>query len=312
MGQYIQTENRGRVVVAKLSNPPHALLTRGMAHELDTLVRQADTDENVGVVILTGTHPTRFLAHYDVSELLADAKKAPPLSRARAKQILSIVGGLSAIPGVRALLAKTPAVGVVNLLAFHDILLRMGRSGAIFIAAINGQTAGGGLELSLACDLRYLSDRGELAQPEVLLGIIPGGGGTQRLARLIGRARALELMLTGRGITPDEAMELGLVTAVFPHEQLLESVIAVAEKLSRRFKPAVAELKQAVLDGGSMSLDKGLRTENAGFLATLGMAKAQRAMAGYVAHTEETGELPAGDPDARRKLEEGTFIDFNG
>jgi enoyl-CoA hydratase/carnithine racemase len=103
-----------------------------------------------------------------------------------------------------------------------------------------------------------------------------------------------------------------LVTAVFPHEQLLESVIAVAEKLSRRFKPAVAELKQAVLDGGSMSLDKGLRTENAGFLATLGMAKAQRAMAGYVAHTEETGELPAGDPDARRKLEEGTFIDFNG
>ena len=90
MGQYIQTETRGRVVVAKLSNPPHALLSGAMTHELDTLVRQADTDENVGVVILTGTHPTRFLAHYDVSELLAGAKEAPPLSRARAKQTLSI------------------------------------------------------------------------------------------------------------------------------------------------------------------------------------------------------------------------------
>ena len=85
-----------------------------------------------------------------------------------------------------------------------------------------------------------------------------------------------------------------------------------AEKLARRLKPAVAELKQTVLYGGSLSLDEGLRTENAGFLATLGMAKAQRAMAAYVAHIEEAGELPAGDPDARRKLEEGTFIDYNG
>jgi enoyl-CoA hydratase len=311
MGQYIQTETRGRVVIAKLGNPPHALLTGGMAAELDALVRQADTDDNVGVVILTGAHPTRFLAHYDVGELLASARNSPTLSPARAKQILSAVAALSAIPGVRAFLARTPAAGAVALLAFHDTLLRMGRSGTIYIAAINGQTAGGGLELSLACDLRYLSDRGELGQPEVLIGIIPGGGGTQRLARLIGRARALELMLVARGIAPDEAMALGLVTGVFPHEQLLESVIPIAEKLARRFKPAVGEIKRAVLDGGSMSLEQGLRVENAGFLATMSMARARRAMAAYVAHTEQTGELPVGDPGARRKLEEGTFFDFN-
>jgi enoyl-CoA hydratase/carnithine racemase len=312
MGKYIQTETRGRVVVAKLSNPPHELLTGAMAYELDALVRQADADDNVGVVILTGTQPTRFLAHWDVAELLAGGKKGPPVSQARAKRMLSIVHGLSVIPGVRASLARTPAAGMVGLLAFHDTLLRMGRSGAIFIAAINGWTAGGGLELSLACDLRYLSDRGEIAQPEVLIGIMPGGGGTQRLARLIGRARALELMLTGRGILPDEAMELGLVTAVFPHEQFLESVFAVAEKLARRHKPTVAEIKRAVLDGGSLPLDGGLRTENAGFLATLGMPMAQRAMAAYVAQTEQTGQLPEDDPDVRRKLEEGTFIDFQG
>lgn len=174
------------------------------------------------------------------------------------------------------------------------------------------EAAGGGLELSLACDLRYLSDRGELAQPEVLLGITPAGGGTQRLPRLIGRARALELMLTGRRILPEEAMRLGLVTAVFPHDQLLESVSAVAERLARRYKPAVAEIKRAVLEGGSLSLGEGLYAEQAGFLATLGMTKAQQAMGEYVAHMEKTGELPFGDPEARGELEEGTFVDFNG
>lgn len=92
---------------------------------------------------------------------------------------------------------------------------------------------------------------------------------------------------------------------------LAGSVLAVAEKLARRFKPAVAEIKRAVLEGGSASLEEGLAIEHAGFAATLGMAGAQGAMAAYVAYTEQTGELPVGVPEARSRLEEGAFVDFN-
>jgi enoyl-CoA hydratase/carnithine racemase len=310
MGSLIKTEQHGRVVLATLDNPPHALLTDPMVKELDALVRSTEQDDGVGVVILTGAHPDRFLAHYDVGELLRVAKKSPPISFSQAKTTASVTHRLATLPGARGLLNRTPVRGVLQLQDFHETLLRMGRSGVIFIAAINGQTAGGGLELSLACDLRYISDRGEVAQPEVLLGFPPGGGGTQRLARLIGRGRALELMLTGRGVSPREAMELGLVTGVLPHEQLVASVMALAEPLARRFKPAVAVIKQAVLEGGSLPLEDGLQLEQAAFLSMLGTPEAQRAMQAYVDATGQTGELPAVDPAARQRLQDGTFSDF--
>lgn len=310
MGPLIKTEQDGRVLVASLDNPPHALLTEPMVQELDDLVRRADADDGIGVVVLTGAHPDRFLAHYDVGELLRVARQSPRLSLSQAGATVSVTRRLWKVPGGRGLLRGTPARGVLQLQDFHDTLLRMGRSGVIFIAAINGQAAGGGLELSLACDLRYISDRGEIAQPEVLLGFPPGGGGTQRLARLIGRARALEVMLTGRGISADEAMALGLVTGVVPHAQLRAGVVDVAQHLARRFKPAVAVVKQAVLEGGCLPLEEGLRVEQAAFLAMLGAPEAQRAMQAYVDRTQRTGELPAADPVARAQLLDGTFSDL--
>lgn len=306
----IKVEQRGRVLIAKLDNPPHALMTERMVHELDALVRRTDRDAKVGAVVFTGNDPERFLAHYDVGELLGKAESSPPVSINQARLTLALARVLTKIPGMRSLLVKTPVAGVVHLQAFHNTLLCMGRSGTIFIAAINGRTAGGGLEFSLACDFRYISERGELAQPEVLLGFPPGGGGTQRLARLIGRARALELMLKGRGLSPAEAYQLGLVTKVVPHGQLLETAVNEAEQLARRYKPAVAAIKQAVLEGGSLPLEQGLQMEQGLFLALLGTQPVKRALKAYVDYIQRTGVLPATDAAALKELEDGSFVDF--
>ncbi len=207
------------------------------------------------------------------------------------------------------MLARTPAAGLVAVERFGDIFLRMNRCGAVFVAAINGSAMGGGCELSLACDLRLMAagDYG-LAQPEILLGFPPGGGGTQRLARLLGSARALRIVLEGGPLGPEEAAEIGLVDEVVPPDELLERALALAERLGARSKAAVAASKRAVYEGASMSLADGLRLERAEFLATLGTAEAKEAMAAYVEGFERTGELPGYDPTAsERALQAGRF-----
>lgn len=312
MSQLIKTEQIGRVVIAHLDNPPHALMTEPMMHELDALVQRADADDGIGVVVLTGAHPERFLAHYDVAELLRVARQSPAISEAQGRMALQLTQRLNSLPGMGALMGRTPAAGLMQIHHFHDTLLRMGRSGVIYIAAINGATAGGGLELAMACDFRYIADTAEVAQPEVLLGFPPGGGGTQRMARLIGRAQALDIMLSGRALSPAEAEALGLVTGVVPHAGLMTAVLATARRLATRFKPAVGVIKRAVLEGGSLPLEQGLQVEAAGFLAMLGEPKVQEAMAAYVGYIERNGDLPAGDMEARRQLEDGEFVAFYG
>ena len=200
---------------------------------------------------------------------------------------------------------------MVELDAFHATLNRLGATGAVWIAAINGAAMGGGCELSLACDLRLISAGGILGQPEILLGFPPGGGGTQRLSRLIGRARALEIILEGRPVEAEEALAIGMVNRIVEPEELLAVAVETAQRLARRPKAAVGGCKRAVLEGGSMSLDAGLKVEQAEFLATLGSDPARRAMAAYVEHIERTGEIPAYDEDQRQRLLDGTFVDMN-
>jgi enoyl-CoA hydratase/carnithine racemase len=311
MSKTIEITRAGRVLIARLSNPPHALMSDQMIAELDELVTRAESDDTVGVVVLTGTEPNVFLTHYDVSELLHSARKAPSISEKQATVVLRWVRRLVSLSWLRRPVAKSPLGGVLKLQRMHDVLLRMGRSGTIYIAAINGATAGGGLELCLACDFRYMAGDAELAQPEVLLGFPPGGGGTQRLSRLIGRAKALELMLSGRPVDAAEARALGLVTEVVPHDQLIDYVVTKAQVLATRFKPAVSVIKRAVLEGGSLPLEDGLEREQAGFLAMLGTEGAKNAMKAYVGYTKQHGAIPASVPATREQLLAGTFSPFH-
>jgi enoyl-CoA hydratase/carnithine racemase len=144
----------------------------------------------------------------------------------------------------------------------HRTLSSIAAIPKIFVAAINGHALGGGLEIPLACDLRFAAE-GEyrLGVPEVTLGLLPGNGGTQRLPRLIGWSRALELMVTGRTVSPREAYELGIVNALFPADELQESTLDFARKLASGATKAIGHIKLAVHRGMAVDLESGLELE---------------------------------------------------
>src|SRR5439155_3752905 len=151
---------RGRVLLATLDNPPHGLMDSGTVAGLEAVVARAEAEPGVGGVVLTGAHPERFVAHYDVGELLAAARAAPSVGPRAAHASLRAVGALRRVPRVEDALGRTPAAGLVLLERFHATLLRMNRCGAVFVAAINGSAMGGGSELALAVDRAVaLADR---------------------------------------------------------------------------------------------------------------------------------------------------------
>jgi enoyl-CoA hydratase len=129
------------------------------------------------------------------------------------------------------------------------------------LAAVNGYALGGGCELALACHIRIASERARFGQPEVALGIIPGYGGTQRLARLIGRGRALEMILTGVQVDATEALRIGLVNKVVPAAELMPRAAAMAQLMGSMGQVAVRAALEAVNAAGALSLAEGLRTE---------------------------------------------------
>jgi enoyl-CoA hydratase len=144
---------------------------------------------------------------------------------------------------------------------FHRALDAVAAIPRFVIAAVSGYALGGGCELALACDYRIAGERAVFGQPEILLGIVPGGGGTQRLPRLVGPSRAKELMITGRQVKADEALAIGLADEVVPNETLLDRALALAAEVARGALVAQALVKKAVDDGLSTSLADGLLLE---------------------------------------------------
>ncbi len=305
----VTVDQRGRVLLATLANPPHGLMDQPMVVALDDLVRRAETDDGVGAVVLTGAHPERFVAHYDVAELLEGAEAGPSVSPGPTRAALRAVGAARRIPGAEAALAGTPVGGLVEVDRFQKMLLRMNGCGAVFVAAMNGSALGGGCELALACDVRIMA-RGDfgVGQPEILFGFPPGGGATQRLARMLGTSRALRLTLDGGPLTPEEAHEIGIVDRLIDGGELIDAAVADAARLGARIKAAVAATKRSVYLGASLPLAQGLRVEQAEFLATLATDDARAAMRAYVDGIEATGDLPGYDREViEATLERGRF-----
>jgi len=214
----------GRVGTITLDNPPANSYDIEFMRELAGAIGEANRSE-ARVVVLRSASEKFFSAGADVKRFLANDVDAN--------------------------------MDMIRLA--HEALASIARSEKLFVAFIAGHALGGGLEMALACDLRYAAEGGyRLGTPEVTLGLLPGNGGTQRLPRLIGTGPALELLLTGRQVKPDEAQRLGLVSALFAGE---EEFRAHVERLAAGPPLAIAQIKRAVYEGTQKPLDDGLALE---------------------------------------------------
>jgi enoyl-CoA hydratase len=167
---------------------------------------------------------------------------------------------------------------------FHAATTALATVPRVTIAAVTGYALGGGLELALACDLRVVADDARLGQPEILLGIIPGGGATQRLPRLVGPSRAKDLILTGRQVGADEALRIGLADRVVPAADLLDEALRLGAELAAGPLTAQARAKRVIDEGAEMPLARGLQHETSAFVSVFGTEDARLGIDSFLRH----------------------------
>ncbi|HUV36851.1 MAG TPA: enoyl-CoA hydratase-related protein [Patescibacteria group bacterium] len=247
-----RTDRVARIVI----NRPKKLNALNVQTVLELIAAFEDVrdDDGVGVVILTGEGEKSFAAGADIAEL---------------RELTALRGRLFSERGHR----------LCNLIE---------NLGKPVIAAVNGFALGGGCELAMACTLRIAAEEARLGQPEVNLGTIPGYGGTQRIARLVPRGIAMELVLSGRILTAREALAIGLVNTVVPREEFAGAVDEAAAMLLRKPPFALKACMEAVLHGTEMSFDDGCRLEASLFALTCGTEDMKEGTAAFLEKREAT------------------------
>ena len=313
MPSTLRIDREGRVMTVRVDNPPHNFMNRRMVDELDAMTTSLEGDDSIGAVVITGAADGLFITHYDVAEILAGSETMDRTFGAGvAGATLRAVGGVSRIPGGTAAVSRSPARGVAELNRIHEMFLRWSRMDKVFIAAINGPATGGGSELALACDLRYMAADGTMiGQPEILVGFPPGAGGSQRLPRAVGPARALELMLEGGALSAEEALEAGYVHRVLPNDELAAAAAETAARMGRRSPASIEGTKRAFYEGATRPLAEGLAVERKWFLSAASTDAAKRAMRAYADEVECDGPAFT-DPERQKAWREGTAADLVG
>ena len=237
-------ETRGDIAIAWLNRPPANPLSPATIRDLDEIWKSIDG--RARVLVLASSNIFTFSAGADIKEF---AKMTPD------------------------------AEGAAMLQSAHELMRSLERSSTVTIAAVNSIALGGGCELAMACDFRIAAESATFGQPEIGLGIIPGFGGTQRLPRLVGEAKALEMNLTGEPIDAYEAHRLGLANQVVPDHELLDTALSWARKLARQAPIAVEEIKKR---SHNADLDEGLRIEAEGFGIAFGSEDAREGISAFL------------------------------
>jgi enoyl-CoA hydratase/carnithine racemase len=226
-------QRHDKIAVATFTRPPRNFMSMAAMTELCSVLEELAADDTVSVVVLTGGVDGYFVAHADLDDLTKLGRGEP------------VEGDLRSWSRALGLLESMPQPTV---------------------AAINGQAHGGGCEISLACTLRLVAESGHMGQPEVVVGIIPGAGGTQRLPRLIGSAKGAELILSGRRVDADECVAIGLANAKLPDEGFVPHVIDWLQPIARQPRSALAAAKQAIVEGLRLPFVDGMRLEGRLFI----------------------------------------------
>jgi enoyl-CoA hydratase len=231
-------------------NRPKALnaLNNALFDELDQVLDQVEADSDIRVLVLTGAGEKAFVAGADIVEL---SRMTPLQGKKFSRKGQKVFSKIENLP--------IPA-----------------------IAAVNGYALGGGSEAALACDFIYASEKAVFGLPEITLGLIPGFGGTQRLARLVGTYRAREMVFTGKNITAQQAYEYGMVNQVCAPDQLMETVMKTAALVASRGRASLRAAKEVILNGSNVDLETGCRIENDAFGLTMASEDAKEGTAAFL------------------------------
>jgi enoyl-CoA hydratase len=248
--RFVEVESQGVIglVTLRREKALNALSSGLMAQFLEA-VADMDSRPDVRAVIVTGAGDKAFAAGADIAEMQAMGEQAALGLSARGAEIGRAIE----------------------------------RSRLVWIAAVNGFALGGGCELAMCCDFIYASTTAKFGQPEVKLGVIPGFGGTQRLARRVGIGKAKELIVTGDVIGAEEALRIGLADALFPPAELIAQARKTAEKIAANGPLAVAAAKRAIQDGWALPLDQALALEGDAFAGLFATADQREGMAAFLA-----------------------------
>lgn len=216
--------------------------------EIDKALDEVETNDRIKVLVITGAGDKAFIAGADITEF-------PKMNSLQAYKFAE---------------------------KGQNVFFRLEQLPKPVIACVNGFALGGGCELAMSCDFIYASEKAKFGQPEINLGIIPGFGGTQRLARLVGRAKAKELCMTGEMISAEEAKNIGLVAKVFPAEKLLEETLKVASALAQKSQVALRAIKRVIDEGVGSDLRSGCLLEANAFALTFASEDAREGVQAFL------------------------------
>ena len=242
----ILLETRDELAILWLNRPPTNPISPQVVRDLTALLDELERRDEIRAAVIASSNFAVFCAGADIKEF---TKMTDP---AAGKELLD--GG-------------------------HGVLRRMEQSSKVTIAAVNSLALGGGCELAMACDFRIAAESASFGQPEINLGIIPGFGGTQRLPRLVGEAKALEMNLLGESISAPQAYELGLANEVVPDHELFDTALAWGRKLGAQAPVAVEQVKKVSAKG---DLDQGIEAEKGGFAAAFGSEDAREGISAFL------------------------------
>ena len=241
-------EKNGKIGIVTVNRPQQMNSMNSLSRsELAEAFKLLENDKNIAVILLTGSKGKAFIAGADIKEFLNQTIE----TETKLKEDWIVTNVISNL--------KKPV-----------------------IAVIDGFCLGGGLELAMSCDLRIASDRSKLGQPEINIGIIPGAGGTQRLTRLIGEGRAMEMILTGRMITAEEAFRYGIINFVYDSDDLMDEAMKIANTIGEKSKYAVERAKKSVKAVSEMKLEDGLKLEREMFIECLNSEDGREGITAFI------------------------------